>query len=474
MALCGCSGGGGGTTTAPQPAWEKFRHDVNNTGQGSGAVANSTVPKGAVLIDATAIVSSPAVALDGTVYVGSTGGTLAAINPNDLSKPRWTQTDCGACGGKRPLGPIFSSPAVYTFNGQTSIMIGSSASNDQDGGVFVFQDTGNSQPACVGCFIPEKLPQDSAAVSFLSSPTFTINTVNPDVNDRPIGGIFIGGDNGTFYAINADGTPKWQYPRFPTTHIGSITSSAAFGQGDTLYFTAADDNLYALRTTDGTLKWTFPLPTASAAAFGATPVTSVLIYAATGDGDVLGINPDGTFAFRAPPVPGDPILAALALGNLAATAVPTASPTPTGTVASPTPTETATPPFGGTLTPTPTATPLSSDLRLFAITRSGQVIVIPVAAPVATLLPTGSTPIPTPVLSSPALSGDGFLVFGGSDGKLYALNNVTGQPPSTSWPVQLTEPVTPALGIQSSPAIDANGTIYVGADDGKLYVIGPS
>ena len=74
-----------------------------------------------------------------------------------------------------------------------------------------------------------------------------------------------------------------------------------------------------------------------------------------------------------------------------------------------------------------------------------------------------------PVVSSPALSGDAFVVFGGGDGKLYALNSAGGVPPTTgTWPVPLSAPIP----IRSSPAIGGDGTIYIGADDGMVYAVG--
>ena len=76
------------------------------------------------------------------------------------------------------------------------------------------------------------------------------------------------------------------------------------------------------------------------------------------------------------------------------------------------------------------------------------------------------TPITAPVLSSPALSSDGFLVFGDSDGQLHAVSTADGSE-LTGFPIRLT-----SRAIRSSPSIAADGTIYVGADDGRLYAVG--
>jgi outer membrane protein assembly factor BamB len=59
------------------------------------------------------------------------------------------------------------------------------------------------------------------------------------------------------------------------------------------------------------------------------------------------------------------------------------------------------------------------------------------------------------------------LVVGAADGKLHAINTVTGLQP-TGWPVTLAQGVP----IRSSPSIDNNDIVYVGADNGTLYAVG--
>ncbi len=78
-------------------------------------------------------------------------------------------------------------------------------------------------------------------------------------------------------------------------------------------------------------------------------------------------------------------------------------------------------------------------------------------------------PVEGNVLSSPAVSSDGYVVFGSTAGKLYALHGKTG---TSAWaPITLcpAPPCASGSPIHSSVAIDANGTIWVGSDDGNLY-----
>src|SRR5262245_31262699 len=155
IVLVGCSGGGSESTTTPGAAWPKFRRDVNNSGAGGGIVVSTATPHvlWSVAIDAVAtatptppagtpaapqsagtteIISSPAIGIDGALYIGSQNGTLAAINSNGTV--RWRVTECACAGAAptpipEPLGSIISSPAVVTANNITNIFIGSVATD---------------------------------------------------------------------------------------------------------------------------------------------------------------------------------------------------------------------------------------------------------------------------------------------------------------------------------------------------------
>lgn len=479
--ICACSGGGGGSSTAPVPAWQKFRHDFSNSGQADGLVANSTpgttLQVWSVLIDPTPpatpapVSSSPAIALDGTVYVGSEGGTLAAVTRNaDGSLGfRWRETACNCASspsspllcphGDQELGPLVSSPAVSTLNGQTIIFIGS-----RNGAVFIFLDNGGTQPSSCGYFQPTGL-DSGATVDFLSSPSFTEDIQLPTVPGAfsTVNGVFIGARilkpaanvtpvpnvtpapnvSGKFYALNSNGLEKWEYPRPGDPDIAPITSSPALGVGGTWYFTTDDGNLYAL-TGGGTLKWTRRIDAMSNLTpnlpFATSPlITTSSVFVATQDG-ISEVTQDGYPLGSV--ASGESFAASLATGLGAAT-----TPTPTPATAT---------------TPTPPVLAF-----LYGVTSSGVVVGLDPAVPTPTVLPTPQTPISTPVLSSPALSAEGLLVFGTTDGRLHAVNTATGAEPD-GWPVIL----APGSAIRSSPSIAADGTVYVGADDGKLYAVG--
>ena len=364
----------------------------------------------------------------------------------------------------------------------------------------MFQDTGPSA-TCSACFAPDLTSEfGSATAAFISSPTFTTTSVG-DIDTILVGARIdtANGVVGKFYAINRDGSLRWEFPARRAPTIGPITSSPAIGIGSTLYFTAPDadptDNhgaLYAL-TTGGRLKWQAPIRGASDANFllASSPVTETYIYVATASGEVFSFNPaDGSPRWEPKDI-GDPFIASLALGSMATFTTPVPTSTPTcpsngtlGATATPTPTFTYTPIDTPTPTGTlPTATPTPA--VLFGVTQSGQFVAVNAV--------TGNVEIgPVPftsnrVISSPALSSESILIVGDDGGTLFALDTQTGekiwqvpQPtpvpppcaplPGTPTPTWTPVPTLPP--ILSSPAIGSDGTVYFVGEEQMLYAVG--
>ncbi|HVO27534.1 MAG TPA: PQQ-binding-like beta-propeller repeat protein [Candidatus Margulisiibacteriota bacterium] len=463
LGVCACSGGGGGGAPAPVPAWEKFRRDTGNSGQGNGTIADNTgLLKWETQIDNSPISSSPAIDIDGTLHVATEGGTLAALAPA-------TGTIDWVIGGSTPvtcprgtytLGPLISSPAVYTFGSVTNIMIGSAR-----GAVYVFQDNGTTQ-TCTGRFEPNPADFDNATITsqFNSSPTFTTNPSTLAIASIVIGAaidVTQGGATrtvGKLYALNTDGTLIWQFPKVGARAIGAVTSSPALGSANEPFFTAADGYLYALAN-DGSLKWRFPIGEVvdPRAPFSASPLVSDLLFVPSATGNIFAVNPDGAFRWRVSSPDGTGFVSSLAAGPQATT-----TPSLTPTIPS-----TPTPPPGATATPTPTATPPFPNTTLFGVTTAGAVVLIDTNSGLMKMLTEPAASIAGPVISSPLLSSDGYLVVGSADGILHAINTFTGEQPS-GWPVTLAA----GIPIRSSPAIDNNGNVYVGNDRGIVYAVG--
>jgi outer membrane protein assembly factor BamB len=466
---------GGGDADTEFASWEKFRHDGANTGQAAGEIAD----KGGGVrwrtqIDGSPIRSSPVVARGDTVYIATEGGTIAALSVKD-GAVQWTVCACdGAGSGVPAVCPTGQVPEFGTFVGTlatyyqdtvyekgTYFYIGS-----HDGLLLGLRDDGQTR-TCTMRFRPQVVtvgPTDTVrAVHFDASPTLTVNPATlalSAVFGAASVDVETGGDRrtiGKLYAVNTDGTLSWEFPRVGQPEIGAITASPVLDGANTVYVTADDGFLYAVDR-NGNLRWRFAVGTTADALgpFSPSPATSVTIFAPTVDGTIVAVNPDGTFSWRTGTPDGAPFTASLAIG------LPAFTPTP---LVSPTPTETPVP--DATASPTPTATPVLSSFEAFGVTRNGAVMAVNVRTGERRSVDVFTRSIAGPVVASPALSADAYLVIAAADGWVHALDTTRGVQPE-GWPVVVSED----LALVSSPAIDADGYVYVGTLDGYLYSIG--
>ncbi len=159
--------------------------------------------------------STPAVAADGTVYFGSWDGKLYALTPAGTKK--WDfSTGAGSY--------IYSSPALGTDG---TIYFGAG-----DGNLYALRADGTlkwTYPA--GDWID-------------SSPAIGAN-----------GLIYYGSWDGNVYALRDEGSTATEAWRFTTN--GPVLSSPALGRDGTVYIGSNDSRLYALHGTTGALQWDF-------------------------------------------------------------------------------------------------------------------------------------------------------------------------------------------------------------------------
>ncbi len=192
--------------------------------------------------------SSPALAPDGTIYVGTFPGWLLALTPD--GKVKW----------KFKAGiEIKSSPAV---GADGTIYFGS-----RDRKFYALTPQG-------------KLKWSFATDAWVdSSPAIAAD-----------GTLYFGSWDNNFYALSAEGQLKW---KFATG--GTVDSSPAVGADGTIYFGSHDKNLYAL-TPDGKLKWKF----ATSAQIVASPALAAggSLYISSTDGNLYALKPDGTEYWR--------------------------------------------------------------------------------------------------------------------------------------------------------------------------------
>jgi len=204
--------------------------------------------------------SSPAIGLDGTIYIASQHYTYA-INPD--GKLKW-KTE----GGRGRYGTFanYSSPAIDTDG---TIYVGSEdyiyAKNAVDG-------TLKWKFPAKGCYTP---------------------AIDID------GSIYVGARDG-FYAINPDGTLKWKFEAKGRFYPVKFDSFPTIGIDGTLYVGGSDGLLYAV-SSDGTLKWKFKAidnPAGSGIGNSAIGVDGTIYLASWASSGLYAINPDGTLKWE--------------------------------------------------------------------------------------------------------------------------------------------------------------------------------
>ena len=161
------------------------------------------------------IYSSVTLASDGTAFVGSGDNKVYALNTDGSLRWEFETGDW-----------VDAVPALS--QNQSTLYVGSwdnnlYALNTTDGSLAWSYETGNY---------------------ILASPA-----LGPD------GTIYFGSNDSFFYALNPDGSLKWEYFLEAEETVG-IHSSAAIGEDGTIYFGSQHGTLYALNP-DGTLKWTY-------------------------------------------------------------------------------------------------------------------------------------------------------------------------------------------------------------------------
>jgi outer membrane protein assembly factor BamB len=261
--------------------------------------------------------SSPALDLNGHIYIGSNDNYLYSFNPttNPPTVPepplyRWRTL---------LLGQVKSGPAVD--EARNRVYVGSDNK-------FYAINKGN------GNIIWKYPPDEVTYVQFVSSP----------IIDPLDGTIYVGSvDNGHLYAFNPDGTVKWQYPSSgsigaveTSPRINPVDGNIYFGSNDTVYainrsgvfqwsrstndnyvvttpavtpdgltiYVGSDNgHLYARNcNSNGTIKWKFPPDATVIGAVKSSPAIDFdgTIYFGTDSGKLYAVNPDGTLKWTFP------------------------------------------------------------------------------------------------------------------------------------------------------------------------------
>jgi len=194
-----------GLATAP---WPQFHANASLTGLGTGSGAAGRLKWS--FRTGGAIVGSPIVGPDGTVYVASTDGQFYAIDSKGTKK--WSV----------PLPKSNNNLAVAAAIGSDgTIYAGSGA-----GGVLALHPDGTRKW------------------------TFACGAVNGGITIGPDGAITFGSADQNVRALNRDGTLRWSYPT-----EGDVPGCPAVGSDGAVYVVSAGGNGYAINA-DGSERWT--------------------------------------------------------------------------------------------------------------------------------------------------------------------------------------------------------------------------
>lgn len=332
-----------------------------------------------------AIVSSPSVGSDGTVYIGmqlgdtsstNPGGRVFAVAPNGVLKWSYSTADW-----------VDSSPAVGSDG---SIYFGC-----WDSYVYALRPDGtlkwkfkagtylSSSPSIgpngeiyIGCGNGLLYALNSDGSQKWTFPTLFWIDSTPSV--APDGTIYVTSLDNSIYAVNPDGTQKWVY-----SAGNDIVSAPAIAGDGSIYFGSRDLSLHALKPS-GELKWTFRI----ADTIESSPIigdNGTIYFASTG-GRVYAINPDGTEQWRYPSA-GNPSLSSI--------------------YSSP------------ALRRDGSIVCGSSDNAIFALKQNGTLL--------------WTTAVGDWTDSSPTIASDGTIFIGSYDKKLYCING-TEPASATDWP----------------------------------------
>jgi outer membrane protein assembly factor BamB len=192
--------------------------------------------------------TAPAIAGDGTIYVGTFRQELLALDPNGAVKWRF-----------KTGSEIKSSPAIGTDG---TIYFGC-----RDRKLYAVSPRGKEK-------------WEFAAGAWVDS--------SPAIGAD--GTLYFGSWDKRFYALNPDGSLKW---KFETG--GEIESSPAVGADETIYFGSHDRKLYALAR-DGRKRWEF----ATGGQIISSPALNGdgVVYFTSVDGFFHALNGDGSLRWR--------------------------------------------------------------------------------------------------------------------------------------------------------------------------------
>jgi outer membrane protein assembly factor BamB len=240
---------------------------------------------------------SPAIADDGTIYTGSNDGKVRAFTPAS-SNPKWTftvptPTDTALTTSVSNSPAIAADGTVFIQSADHYLY----ALNPADGTQrwrFNTNSTSYSSPVIApdGTVYVGSTDNNLYAINPGGSLKWTFpasNQIYSTVALDAAGNLYFGTLGNTFFSVTSAGAQRWVY-----TVGGAISSSPALSaDGSVVYVGAYDHKLHAVNTATGTVKWTYTLGDEVRASSPAIDANGV-IYIGGYDSLLHAVNPDGS------------------------------------------------------------------------------------------------------------------------------------------------------------------------------------
>ncbi len=379
----------------------------------------------------------PAVAADGTVYVG-VRTNLFALTVDGQKK--WTCDLAGSIASGPVIGPDGTIYLVLDKNrfcavagtGETLWVLGRESISGATHGVAENSVVYIASYYSLQAIVP-------AARQVWASETESFVESGPAIG--PDGTIVFGSNDGNVYAVAPDGSQKWAVKTG-----GMINASAAVASDGTIYIGSMDGKLYAL-SADGAIIWSFR--TRGRVLSTPTLGSDGTIYVGSSDGALYALDTGGNTqwiytadgSMESGPVVGidGTIYAGSARGGFHAVK-------PNGqnhwifTTDSPVRSHPA----------------LGADGTIYFGDEDGKVYAVDQTGSLKWIFTTGYA-----VYASPVVGSDGTVFVGSGDWNLYAIS----PDGEKKWAFEADG------GIYSSPALGADGSIFFGCEDGKVYAV---
>jgi outer membrane protein assembly factor BamB len=192
--------------------------------------------------------SSPTLGPDGTIYMMGGSGRLFAVAPNGSVK--WSAMAGPTLKGSPALANDASSVYVPSTDGKLYAIAPPASGNE--GSVRWSFDFGEHLGPTPLVTVTPAVPAPGGGGGASGIGSGASPTIGPD------GTIYIGANNSNLYAIAPSGQQKWLFEA-ERELAGIWTTPALSADNQTLYFGANKGGLYAVSAQDGTKKWQFPV-----------------------------------------------------------------------------------------------------------------------------------------------------------------------------------------------------------------------